>query len=334
MTSFSKLLCNATDDEVEINRLIDLYILDYEETLLLDHIVNAIEPKSFKRKRQLYDRTKSFDDTYWGQMLSDPNINSPKSRVGKKFRRRFRLPFPLFNQLIDICEDLNVFNTKYVTKIPTTARVLVCLRMLGRDSCADDMEELSSNLVSESAALYTFHKFLEGMVKRVYPIYVKSVLSDPKYLSQVMETYSMLGLPGACGSMDGTRIKWSMCPKTLKHLCTGKEGFPTLCFQVAVDHFRRVQYVSNYYLGANNDVTIAANDLFSRRILAGGLSDVCYDIYDATGNFIRVKGAYLITDGGYQDSTVFIDPDHSRMSRESVLWSEWIESVRKDVECK
>ena len=38
-------------------------------------------------------------------------------------------------------------------------------------------------------------------------------------------------------------------------------------------------------------------------------------------------------DGGYVDSIAFVDPDKCRMSREAVLWSEWVESVRKDVEC-
>jgi hypothetical protein len=29
----------------------------------------------------------------------------------------------------------------------------------------------------------------------------------------------------------------------------------------------------------------------------------------------------------------FVDPDHHRMTKQAVYWSEWLESVRKDVEC-
>ena len=115
---------------------------------------------------------------------------------------------------------------------------------------------------------------------------------------------------------------------------TGKEGFPTLVFQVVVDHDRRIQYVSNYFYGANNDITICYNDLYTRQVLAGAFKDVSYELYDANGKSLLVKGGYLITDGGYVDNIVFIDPDHARMTRQSVLWSEWIESIRKDVECK
>lgn len=38
-------------------------------------------------------------------------------------------------------------------------------------------------------------------------------------------------------------------------------------------------------------------------------------------------------DGGYTKLGCFIDPMHERLFRDAVLWSEWMESVRKDVEC-
>jgi hypothetical protein len=74
--------------------------------------------------------------------------------------------------------------------------------------------------------------------------------------------------------------------------------------------------------------------IYTRQVLAGAFKDVSYELYDANEKSLLVKGGYLITDGGYVDNIVFIDPDHARMTRQSVLWSEWIESIRKDVECK
>jgi hypothetical protein len=44
-------------------------------------------------------------------------------------------------------------------------------------------------------------------------------------------------------------------------------------------------------------------------------------------------GGYVIVDGGYTDHICFIDPDKHRLHRQAVLWSEWVESIRKDVEC-
>ena len=45
------------------------------------------------------------------------------------------------------------------------------------------------------------------------------------------------------------------------------------------------------------------------------------------------EGAYVIVDGGYQKMASFIDPMHNRFGFKEILWSEWLESVRKDVEC-
>ena len=35
-------------------------------------------------------------ETEWGKLIRDPSTMDPSSRNGLKFRRRFRLPFPLF----------------------------------------------------------------------------------------------------------------------------------------------------------------------------------------------------------------------------------------------
>jgi hypothetical protein len=65
----------------------------------------------------------------------------------------------------------------------------------------------------------------------------------------------------------------------------------------------------------------------------GSLDDIEYQVFDRTGRKHWAKGGYVISDGGFVNAGVFIDPDHQRMDRDSVIWSEWVESVRKDVEC-
>jgi hypothetical protein len=44
-------------------------------------------------------------------------------------------------------------------------------------------------------------------------------------------------------------------------------------------------------------------------------------------------GGWILVDGGYVKVGCFIDPPKLRLRRDEVLWSEWLESVRKDVEC-
>jgi hypothetical protein len=50
-------------------------------------------------------------------------------------------------------------------------------------------------------------------------------------------------------------------------------------------------------------------------------------------NYHRCKGAYFITDGGMPKCNIFIDPIKNPCTKKETYWSEWLESVRKDVEC-
>jgi hypothetical protein len=288
-----------------------------------------------KKRAKHYIEKPDFFQTYWGQLISHPKVDDPKSKQGKDFRRRFRLPFPVFCDLVKLCKKFNVFNRVYESCILVEAKVLACLRILGRNTIADDVNELTGNLIGESTAHTIFRQFCNGVSKYIYPRFVKEPLSDPETLAQIMAVYSRLGLHGCVGSMDCTHIKWSMCPAKLRFYCTGKEGFPTLVFLqvVIVDHYRRVLYVSRYFCGASNDITICNNDPYCLKILNGHLEDVPFVLYNSFGDIVTCKGGYLVVDGGFPDSITLMDPDKKRMSRENVLWSEWVESVRKDVEC-
>jgi hypothetical protein len=66
---------------------------------------------------------------------------------------------------------------------------------------------------------------------------------------------------------DGVHLAWDNCPAPFLPLYKGKEGFPTLAFNVTVDHTRRVLAVHGAYLGARNDKTIARTDLGVRAAL-------------------------------------------------------------------
>ena len=93
-------------------------------------------------------------------------------------------------------------------------------------------------------------------------------------LKRVMEVYRQLGFPDACGSMDGTHVRWFSCPKHLTNSCKGKKSYPSLGWMVVVDHNRRILHCSNSVHGAENDIGIAHNDEFVQNIVA----TICYQI--------------------------------------------------------
>ena len=174
------------------------------------------------------------------------------------------MPLPLFKYLVKLCHEYNIFDDINVSKIPLELKVLGCLRILGRDACSDDVTEVTQSFIAESTMNYVFKKFVNGIVNKIYPIFVKTPTGD--YLKDVLKTYASVGLPGCVGSMDCTHVKWSMCPKKRRFHAKGKEGFPSLAFQVVVDHHRRVTSVSQSFFGALPDKTIAQNDLFRPRL--------------------------------------------------------------------
>ena len=156
----------------------------------------------------------------------------------------------------------------------------------------------------------------------LYSDFVKE--PEGEELIDIMELYRLLGLSGAIGSMDCTSVCYGRCPASLKWLYIGKDGYPTLSFQCVVDHNRKIHHVSEPFYGGTNDKTVTANDTFPCKVAAG---------YDAYGVPKLCKGAYLIVDGGYEKLGYLICPRPYPSTIQDVEWSEWLERVRKDVEC-
>ena len=67
------------------------------------------------------------------------------------------------------------------------------------------------------------------------------------------------------------------------------------------------------------------------------LQDIQFKLYDtnATGEVIKVKykGGWVIVDNGYMKWPTCIPPMKHALSLEEFKWSQWVESMRKDVEC-
>ena len=159
----------------------------------------------------------------WGKMLIRDKaimLEQPQGKTAKIFRRRFRVPPRLFFDVI-VPEAEKVFQyyaddrfETYRFQIPVEIKVLIVLRILGRDACADDCVELSD--VSETSCNRIFLKFLEAYPRMYYDKYVYFPEPGSDELANIMETYRLLAFPGCVGSIDATHIKWEKCPKEWK----------------------------------------------------------------------------------------------------------------------
>ena len=83
-----------------------------------------------------------------------------------------------------------------------------------------------------------------------------------------------------------------------------------------------------------NDKQITVNDTFPVDVWHGERFKLRrFILINKDGVDIEYQGVWLAVDGGYQKIACFIDPMHNRYSFNEVAFSEWLESVRKDVEC-
>jgi len=248
-----------------------------------------------EKRRRL--ATPDYSKSVWGKMLLDPALDDPTSIVAITFRRRFRVPYPLFKEvLIPRCKEKKIFPAGKGCSIPVEMKLLVALRILGRDAVADDCNELSS------IGLSTCHDIFKRFVKLFSSAFYEDYVFIPRgsHLLDVMEVYRRLGFPGCIGSIDCTHVKWSACARDLKWKATGKEGFTTLSFQAIASHDWRCQHISIGFLGSYKDITVSKNDEVVQKLMAGSMKDVEYVMYDAQGIPTLCKGAYLLADNGYK----------------------------------
>ena len=86
-----------------------------------------------KKSRKRLKR-RDYWSTPWGLILLDHDVSDIRSRSGKKFRLRFRIPFIIYKDVIlKRCVEVNLFGTVHENKvrIPLEFKILIALRILG-----------------------------------------------------------------------------------------------------------------------------------------------------------------------------------------------------------
>jgi len=209
--------------------------------------------------------------------------------------------------------------------------VLAWLRIVGRSVTLDDIEELSA--ISQPTIHNFFHQFNLHAREDLFPIHVK-MPSTLKDLMEVESAYASIGFPGACGSMDVVHIPLGRCPMGLSNVCTGKEGYPTLGYNVICDHRGRALALMPGAYGTINDKTIVKHDDAVEKVKTDSLyTNYSYQVYNDKNQAVFTEGAYLIVDGGYLRWKCLQCGLKSHSDEKYVKWRKKLESVRKDIEC-
>ena len=156
--NFRNFIDNFTDIDdglyVEDDELLDIVFNIISKDVVLRNILNMVDNQLFKKakvSRLVYPRrtTDELWDTVWGNRISlcredisTGGVN-PYSRVQAEFRADFRVPFSLFEEIVEECKEAQIFTTGYKRPtIPDEFKVLTVLRILGRNYVAASVKEI------------------------------------------------------------------------------------------------------------------------------------------------------------------------------------------------
>ena len=304
-----------------------------------DHKPRGLGPRRSRHSRD--PRTSTFYKNYieLADNSSSDNHESiwhEDSFKGKQFRNRFGVPYILFFSIYCKWMEFGEYRAPKdkVGRDRIDARVLILgvLRVLTKGIPFDLVEEV--NDVSYQSNRNFFHRFVRWFVPSYEAEWVHLPVTQEE-IAHVEGHYRKHHVPGCIGSIDCVHIGWDMCPAGLQSDCSGKEGYPTLAFEVISSHTRRILGYSPAFYGTWNDKIISKMDNNVKKIRL----DECYTQYKWTrttssGEEVQETGLYFICDGGYNRWKELMPPyKHQLKGSDTEKWSGNVESLRKDVEC-
>ena len=101
----------------------------------------------------------------------------------------------------------------------------------------------------------TNHSFIINWTEKMASLqhdFIYMPCDDEQY-SFVVNEYSDMGLTGCVGSVDCVHIGWDQCPSQYFQMYTGKEGFPSIAYEVICISQEFIQAVSPSHPGARKD---------------------------------------------------------------------------------
>ena len=286
--------------------------------------------------------------TSWYRLyVSHPNVDNPKFH--KQFRRRFRLPHHKFVELVNIFkeatnEDGSLSFRRWMSKdavglesSPIELMILGALRYLGRGWTFDDIEE--ATVIDEETHRQFFHHFITFGAEVLFNKWVVAPTTAEE-AEPHMHEMRLAGMTGGLASSDASHIIWERC--SFKHRQAHK-GFKLSCtartYNITVNHRRRILCSTQGHPARWNDKTLVLYDDWVRGVYEGKyLSETEFTLFehdDTSGEIVerKYRGVWILVDNGYLDWPTTVPPIKRTFDQREIRWSQWLESMRKDVEC-
>lgn len=267
----------------------------------------------------------------------------------KKFRNRFRMPYPQYLELLELCRadasaggPLNRWrhdrpSNRGTPPAPIQLLILASLRYLGRGWTFDDVEEATA--ISRDVLRKFHHAFIEFGATVLFPQWVRGpeTLEEARAISY---EFTLAGFPGCIGSMDASHIQSERISYRIRqsHLAH-KMPFTARTYNIITNHRRRILSTTTGHPARWNDKTLVTFDGLACTLNEGSnfLKDLRFELYqyDEANNVViqKYSGAWLLVDNGYLNWAVTVPPMKDTNTMSQWRFSKWLESMRKDVEC-
>eukprot|EP00979_Chaetoceros_neogracilis_P013687 scaffold4001_cov141-Chaetoceros_neogracile.AAC.1 len=261
-----------------------------------------------------------------------------------KFRLRFRMPFDTWRDFVIDLKRHDNFRMWHdgnssawgVQSSPIELLSLGALRYLGRKCTFDDLAE--NTFISERTHSRFFEAFIKFGSTSLYEQYVRAP-QTPAEAASHMHEMTIAGFPGAVGSGDATNIIIENCRYGLRQSHLGAKLNKTArTYNIVSNHRKRILHSTAGHPSRWNDKTVVLFDEFIMGLHNGEiLADNSFELFerDSSGRIlvIKYKGAWILVDNGYLRWSVTIPPFKHCSAKKMIRWSQWLESMRKDVEC-
>jgi Plant transposon protein len=259
-----------------------------------------------------------------------------------KFRRRFRCQYGCYLNLLEMVKVDPLFHrwqrkdASGKLSSPIELCLLGTLRYLARGWTFDDCEENTS--ISEETHRRFFHCFIYWGSTYLFKQYVcfPTTELETHDCKCMMES---AGFHGCVASTDATHVTMMRCPVSRANEHRGpKESLPARSYNITVNHKRKILHTTTGHPSRWNDKTLTHYDTFIKSIREQRiLNDVQFALLEKDDNNTIVErkysGCWIMCDNGYQNWSCLMSPIKDPIHFKELLWSKWLESMRKDVEC-
>ena len=318
-----------------------------------DEICESLPEKSINKKHRSVKKNKLFvrcdngslrlltpHDTIWYMLYvkSEPHDDKLK----RIFRTRFRIPYFYFIELHQEISKHEIFsrweNMDAVGDQPSNIKLLILgsLRYIGRSWTFDDVSE--ANGISREVNRKFFCSFIKYGSTVMYKKFVLDV-PDSLNMNDHNALFSAAGMNGCMGSGDATNISMLNCPSWASISHKGfKLNLPARTYNLTVTHTKVILCSTTGHPSTWNDKTVVLYDPLLSGVKEGTkYSDNTFKLLEKTVNGdikeVTYSGAWFMVDNGYLNWSCTVPPVKNAVTYQSIRFSEWLESMRKDVEC-